>query len=1343
MGWWSSIVNTVEDVVGVVAKPLEWAIDAISWFAEASINIVSGVGSFFGGLMPDMPSSPTYSKDSPTNTIEEGLEIPRAYGRVRLGGNVLRVNTPDSDAYVKMLVAHCEGPIDQILAWYINNKDITTLQKQNSMYYAYASGTTTQGILQVNGADLFTEKPCAFRGLAYSGLKLDKTSDDIGGSFPSTNVVARCLLCTPIAKNLTSTTYAWTKSGSGVSEYYCRLADSSNPGVSSPQTLYIKDISKTTAILGSLTTGTWNYGDNDALGYSVPYVCLTQGDSDYADPDVSALTHTVKVEEEKTFSRNPAVIMWDWYRHVENYSVGELDDLSWKSLEVVCNQTPIGEGGPIRPPGPSRDTVKETSHYGQSNSNNAYNFYGCYAFDINKSIDGTHTRNQWESRNMAAIPLIGDWLGLIGGPGRQRLNVDLGVEGILTKIVLVNGHINGAETDRGIKTFSMQCSNTASDLNIVGYLGTGSSWVSIPQIILPSQYSATTPEVSYAIGGVSQTTIPYRYYSLKIQDNHGDPLVMDLRDCCFWIKSKRYLFDYIYDNEVEINDAKKLIWASFNGNIIRSQGKLKPVFRWHQEADGKGNVTDKTRRHTFTEANIIKDSFAWSIPERVNSVTVEYLDPNENFKKTSIKIRDDDDIATRGEVVYKETCYFITAQDVARRRAQQRLNEAMYVRKRCSLKGMDDASDLEVYDMSGVSHILAPWTGTKDFLILSKRENVIGECEFEMEEYYPGIYNDQQAPVPESYYAVTGLLKEEPKAVRDLALTNSSYWDDKGAYNFYADVSYLLPMDNLNISYVRYQYSLLESGGTVRTAGSGASLNLSMDTATYASATTDMIIMLTTGVTPVSRIITSLDAGASNQVTINGEIDGWNGGSGYSFKYLKFVDYSKGIDHSRGSTFKFNATVAEVESGDTLYVRAIPVNYQGVSANQNNCSSAMCEFKIDFNTEIAAITKDCKRIFPKGVYELTSAVTIPDYNITIAGVNRDAVVIQNYPASHALVLYNSTTKQITFQDFTISSQNSIALANYSNLINIYSASTVGNRADVVIDNLKINCIQDNTPAGTNLDRSISAIAHNKIEIKNSELEKGRLYLLEYNKAIIRNNKLNDIQHRPIYCGGVTSLIVRDNTISNFMWFGMDINSCGSDASIINNKITCRNDVSIHSSIIGIQAYEINTLKILGNEIYLNNVSGNSSATGMRIQNSNPQNRQEISNNTVNIDFLSNKLIYGLYLFYSDNSTFCNNTINISNPDTYNNHYGIQLSIVNQSSINNNVINMTNSTTRDVGIYIESDSDNNTLLNNAIQNTGTTPIWNLGSNNNIGTNTEVGLNIAVEDGRHSKTFMGSN
>lgn len=82
--------------------------------------------------------------------------------------------------------------------------------------------------------------------------------------------------------------WSWTASGSGTAEYYVRTAASANPGfVATPPTtngVYLNGTSATKGTLGSLATGTWGFGDNDALGYSTVYVRTSGG----VDPDTLA-----------------------------------------------------------------------------------------------------------------------------------------------------------------------------------------------------------------------------------------------------------------------------------------------------------------------------------------------------------------------------------------------------------------------------------------------------------------------------------------------------------------------------------------------------------------------------------------------------------------------------------------------------------------------------------------------------------------------------------------------------------------------------------------------------------------------------------------------------------------------------------------------------------------------------------------------------------------------------------------------------------------------------------------------------------------------------------------------
>ncbi|MHA1289573.1 MAG: hypothetical protein ACTSPB_19475, partial [Candidatus Thorarchaeota archaeon] len=140
----------------------------------------------------------------------------------------------------------------------------------------------------------------------------------------------------------------------------------------------------------------------------------------------------------------------------------------------------------------------------------------------------------------------------------------------------------------------------------------------------------------------------------------------------------RYRFDYNFDTDISINDAKKLIWSSFNGRVIQSQGKLKPVWDSGQVADGSGGLTSKTAVHSFTEDNIVRGSLTWSQPEKYNIVRIHYLDGDDDFKQTSVEEKNEHDINVNGELLFEENCYWITDREIARRRARFKYNKFQY-----------------------------------------------------------------------------------------------------------------------------------------------------------------------------------------------------------------------------------------------------------------------------------------------------------------------------------------------------------------------------------------------------------------------------------------------------------------------------------------------------------------------------------------------------------------------------------------------------------------------------------------------------------------------------------------
>jgi len=181
-----------------------------------------------------------------------------------------------------------------------------------------------------------------------------------------------------------------------------------------------------------------------------------------------------------------------------------------------------------------------------------------------------------------------------------------------------------------------------------------------------------------------------------------------------------------------------------------SQGKLKPVWDSAQMADGAGGLTAKTVSHAFTEDNIVQGSLTWRQPEHYNIVRIHYLDSANDYKKTSVEVKDEHDIAVNGESLYEETCFFITDAEIARRRARYRFNKFIYTDYECDLSAFSGAGDLELYDLVTVTHTLPGWSA-KQFLVTGKGEDIYGRMKFTLAAYYSGIYDDAEASEQAGY----------------------------------------------------------------------------------------------------------------------------------------------------------------------------------------------------------------------------------------------------------------------------------------------------------------------------------------------------------------------------------------------------------------------------------------------------------------------------------------------------------------------------------------------------------------------------------------------------------------
>jgi len=277
----------------------------------------------------------------------------------------------------------------------------------------------------------------------------------------------------------------------------------------------------------------------------------------------------------------------------------------------------------------------------------------------------------------------------------------------------------------------------------------------------------------------------------------------------------RYRLDFNIDTNMSINDAKKVIWASFNGRTIMSQGKIKPIWDSGQMEDGAGSLTAKTVAHAFTLDNIVRDQFVWNQLEKPNVIRIKFKDSSKDYKTSTVEIKDEFDVAENGEILYEETCWYITDAEIARRRARFKYNKKRYADYSCSLIALSGASDLELYDLVTVTHSLPGWT-TKQFLVTSRSENEIGRMQFVLEAYYSGVYDDSEVgtqanyasdfanpfvaePVTNIILAEGGFIAGDGSYVPYVTLTfdkpNNSYWfrgqvfvsTDGSNYTFYGN----------------------------------------------------------------------------------------------------------------------------------------------------------------------------------------------------------------------------------------------------------------------------------------------------------------------------------------------------------------------------------------------------------------------------------------------------------------------------------------------------------------------------------------------------------------------------
>jgi hypothetical protein len=200
---------------------------------------------------------------------------------------------------------------------------------------------TTTGQVSISELDTGTKYMLVQDGRELYQIATDDSVVSVRGFAESTSLV--------------NSTYRWTASGSGTSEYYLELAGGGDPSISSPTVVHenavdIKDASLlTSGTAGSLTAGQYDYGDNDSLGYSTIYVRLT----DSTDPDTKSdgyiRSSTNAGDTDFPTTMVPGLVVLDGYTFVMDsngtiYNSEQDDPTSWLAADFISAEIDADSG---------------------------------------------------------------------------------------------------------------------------------------------------------------------------------------------------------------------------------------------------------------------------------------------------------------------------------------------------------------------------------------------------------------------------------------------------------------------------------------------------------------------------------------------------------------------------------------------------------------------------------------------------------------------------------------------------------------------------------------------------------------------------------------------------------------------------------------------------------------------------------------------------------------------------------------------------------------------------------------------------------------------------------------
>lgn len=202
----------------------------------------------------------------------------------------------------------------------------------------------------------------------------------------------------------------------------------------------------------------------------------------------------------------------------------------------------------------------------------------------------------------------------------------------------------------------------------------------------------------------------------------------------------RFTLDYVIDNDRPAHDVLKDMLACFRG-FIKRRNKISLCV----------DAPVPTYYKAIGPDNIVKGSFSWwqkPQSEMYNQVTIEWIDPDNHWERSTAFFEDTEDVAIRGAVSRSFSLLGITSKKQVERMGAFLLDSSRLVRNFCSFSlGIQDA-DIDVGDVIAVTHDLPGWENKwfRVVRVIDNKPDEPGQITVVCSEYRAEVYNDRAEP---------------------------------------------------------------------------------------------------------------------------------------------------------------------------------------------------------------------------------------------------------------------------------------------------------------------------------------------------------------------------------------------------------------------------------------------------------------------------------------------------------------------------------------------------------------------------------------------------------------------